>query len=80
MTKARNISRFGDNKGVGSALGDTNKIFASVSTASTVTSNIVLDSPGPFIVAQEKELHIETGIGVTVEVNRTLIVNSMLIP
>ena len=80
MTKARNISRFGDDKGVGSAVGDTNKIFASVGTASTVTSNIVLDSPGPFIVAQEKELHIETGIGVTVEVNRTLIVNSMLIP
>ena len=42
MTKARNISRFGDDKGVGSAVGDTNKIFASVSTASTVTSSIRL--------------------------------------
>jgi hypothetical protein len=40
MTKARDISRFGDERGVGSPVpsGDPGGIFTIVSTAATVTS------------------------------------------
>jgi hypothetical protein len=82
MTKARDISRFGDERGVGSPVpsGDPGGIFTIVSTAATVTSNTNLSSGGPFIVAQEKDLHIETGVDLTVGDGKTLVVNSLLLP
>jgi hypothetical protein len=82
MTKARDISRFGDERGVGSPVpsGDPGGIFTIVSTAATVTSNTNLSSGGPFIVAQEKDLHVETGVVLTVGDGKTLVVNSLLLP
>ena len=82
MSKARDISKFGDERGVGSPIqtGDPGSIFASVSTAATVTSNTDLSSGGPFIVAQEKDLHVETGIDLTVGDGKTLVVNSLQLP
>jgi hypothetical protein len=82
MTKARDISRFGDERGVGSPIqsGDPDGIFTSVSTVATVTSNTNLSSGGPYILAQEKDLHIETGIDLTVGDGKTLVVNSLLLP
>ena len=82
MSKARDISKFGDERGVGSPLqsGDPGGIFTSVSTAATVTSNTNLSSGGPYIVAQEKDLHVETGVDLTVGDGKTLVVNSLLLP
>jgi hypothetical protein len=82
MTKARDISRFGDERGVGSPVpsGDPGGIFTSVSTASTVTSNTNLSSGGPYILAQEKDLHVETGIDLTVGDGKTLVINSLQLP
>jgi hypothetical protein len=82
MSKARDISKFGDERGVGSPgpSGDPGGIFTSVSTASTVTSNTNLSSGGPYILAQEKDLHVETGIDLTVGDGKTLVINSLQLP
>jgi hypothetical protein len=82
MSKARDISKFGDERGVGSPVssGDPGGIFTSVSTTATVTSNTNLSSGGPFIVAQEKDLHVETGIDLTVGDGKTLVINSLQLP
>jgi len=82
MSKARDISRFGDERGVGSPIqtGDPGGIFASVSTTATVTSDTNLSSGGPYIVIQEKDLHVETGINLTVGDGKNLVVDSLQLP
>lgn len=82
MSKARDISKFGDERGVGSPVpsGDPGAIFASVSTTATVTSDTNLSSGGPYIVIQEKDLHVETGINLTVGDGKNLVVDSLQLP
>ena len=82
MSKARDISRFGDERGVGSPVssGDPGALFASVSTAATVTSNTTLSAGGPYFFFKEKDLHVETGANLTVGLDKNLVVDSLLLP
>ena len=85
MTKARDISEYGGEKGIGNPVGDANEIFSWVGTAVTVTSNLTLDTSnsgpsGSYVFIREPQLDIETGIGLTVGSGRILIVDSMNLP
>lgn len=82
MTKARDISRFGNERGIGLPVqtGDSAGLFISVSTATTVTSNTTLSAGGPYFVAKEKSLDVEVGSNLTVDTGNTLVVNSLLLP
>ena len=51
-----------------------------MSTAATVTSDTTLSAGGPFFVFQEKDLHIETGINLTVGLDKNLVVDSLQLP
>jgi hypothetical protein len=83
MSKARDISRFGDERGIGeptSTAGDPGALFASVSTTATVTSDTTLSTGGPYFFFKEKNLDVETGINLTVGLDKNLVVDSLLLP
>lgn len=82
MSKARDISRFGDERGIGepTSTGDPGALFASVSTTATVTSDTTLSTGGPYFVFKEKNLDVETGINLTVGLDKNLVVDSLLLP
>jgi hypothetical protein len=82
MSKARDISRFGDERGIGepTSTGDPGSLFASVSTTATVTSDTTLSTGGPYFFFKEKNLDVETGINLTVGLDKNLVVDSLLLP
>ena len=82
MSKARDISRFGDERGIGepTSTGDPGALFASVSTTATVSSDTTLNTGGPYFVFKEKNLDVETGINLTVGLDKNLVVNSLQLP
>jgi len=82
MSKARDISRFGDERGIGepTSTGDPGSLFASVSTTATVTSDTTLSTGGPYFFFKEKNLDVETGVNLTVGLDKNLVVDSLLLP
>ena len=82
MSKARDISRFGDERGIGepTSTGDPGSLFASVSTTATVTSDTTLSTGGPYFFFKEKNLDVETGINLTVGLDKNLVIDSLLLP
>ena len=82
MSKARDISRFGDERGIGepTSTEDPGALFASVSTTATVSSDTTLSTGGPYFVFTEKNLDVETGVNLTVGLDKNLVVNSLQLP
>jgi hypothetical protein len=78
-----NIRNAGE--GIGKAVGDTGNIFSYVSVAATVTENITLDTSNSgtsssYVLVSQSEIHIETGIALTVGSGKSLVINNVILP
>jgi hypothetical protein len=78
-----NIRNAGE--GIGKAVGDTGNIFSYVSVAATVRENITLDTSNSgtsssYVLVSQSEMHIETGIAVTVGSGKSLVINNVILP
>jgi hypothetical protein len=71
--------------GTGEPTGDVDELFNFVSTAATVTANITFDTTNAgasssYVLISQSEMHIETGIALTVGSGKSLVVNSLILP
>lgn len=71
--------------GAGEPTGDVDELFSYVSVAGTVTANITLDTSNSgasssYVLISQSEMHIETGIALTVGSGKALVINSLVLP
>ena len=75
----------GGGGGLADPVNDTDGIFNYVSTAATVTSSVTLDtsnsgSSSSFVLVSEQQLHVDSGVTVTVGSGKKLVVDALQLP
>ena len=79
------IAGGGGGGGLANPVNDTDGIFNYVSTAATVTSSITLDasnsgSSSSFVLVSEQQLHVDSGVTVTVGSGKKLVIDILELP